>query len=143
MLPTTTIDGRLVADPELRFTAAGRAVCSFRVAASENKKNDQGGWDDGDRIFIGVSMWEADGEQAAEDLRKGDRVLISGRLYEREYDKSDGTKGRSLEVKFPTVAKVVAGRKQQGQGQGQQRQAAPTQASDPWGGRIPDSEPPF
>jgi len=43
MLPTTTIDGRLTDDPALRYTSSGRAVCSFRVAASENKKNDQGG----------------------------------------------------------------------------------------------------
>lgn len=140
MLPQITIDGRLVADPELRFTQGGRAVCSFRVAASDSKKDDRGNWETTEQIFIGVSLWEAEGEIAAETLAKGDRVLVTGRIYEREYDKSDGSKGRSLEIKFPTVAKVPSAPRGERQGARQAAQAAP--ASDPWG--LPSNEnPPF
>lgn len=136
MLPTITIDGRLVADPELRFTNSGKAVCSFRVAASDSKKTDTG-WETLEQIFIGVSLWEAEGEAAADQLQKGDQVVITGRLFEREYDKNDGSKGRSLEVKFPTVAKKVSAPKVQ-------RQTAPSApANDPWATTPTNDEPPF
>lgn len=141
MLPNITIDGRLVDDPELRFTKAGKAVCSFRVAASDSKKDDAGNWETTERIFVGVSLWEQEAEEAANNLSKGDRVLISGRIYEREYEKSDGTKGRSLELKFPTVGKTIAVRK--GQAASSPARSAPAaSSSDPWGPPATD-EPPF
>jgi single-strand DNA-binding protein len=140
MLPSITIDGRLVADPELRFTQGGKAVCSLRVAASDSKKDDNGNWDTTEQIFVGVSLWEAEGEAAAETLQKGDQVLVSGRIFEREYDKNDGTKGRSLEVKFPTVAKKVSAPRVE-------RQSAPAgglNRNDPWASVAPRTdEPPF
>ena len=66
MLPTITIDGRAVNDPELRFTGSGKAVANFRIAASENKKNDAGQWEDGDRLFVNVAVWGDDAEQVTE-----------------------------------------------------------------------------
>jgi len=141
MLPTITIDGRLVADPELRFTGSGKAVCSFRVAASDSKKDAAGNWETTEQIFIGISLWENEAETAAENYQKGDRVLVTGRIYEREYDKSDGTKGRSLEVKFLTVAKVPTAPRGERQGATPTRSAAP--ANDPWGVPARGDEAPF
>ena len=138
MLPSITIDGRLVADPELRFTQGGKAVCSLRVAASDSKKDDNGNWSTTEQIFIGVSLWEAEGEAAAEHLRKGDQVLVSGRIYEREYEGSDGAKRKSLELKFPTVAKKVTAPRAD-----RSSSSAPA-VNDPWA--TPprnDDEPPF
>jgi single-strand DNA-binding protein len=138
MLPSITIDGRLVADPELRFTRGGKAVCSMRVAASDSKKDDAGNWQTTEQIFIGVSLWDGEAEAAAEVLQKGDQVLVSGRIFEREYDKNDGTKGRSLEVKFPTVAKKVSAPR------GERSSTRPAPASDPWASVAPRAdEPPF
>ena len=126
MLPSITIDGRLVADPELRFTQGGKAVCSMRVAASDSKKDDNGNWSTTEQIFIGVSLWEAEGEAAAEAFRKGDQVLVTGRIYNREYEASNGEKRSSLELKFPTVAKKVSAPRVE-------RSAAPSApANDPW-----------
>lgn len=138
MLPTITVDGRLVADPELRFTGAGKAVCSLRVAASDSKKDDSGNWETTEQIFIGVSLWENEGEAAAEHLRKGDQVVVTGRIFEREYEKSDGTKGRSLEVKYPSVAKKISAPRAE-------RSSAPAPASsDPWASVAPRADnPPF
>lgn len=138
MLPSITIDGRLVADPELRFTGAGKAVCSLRVAASDSKKDDNGNWETTEQIFIGISLWEAEGEAAAEHLRKGDQVLVSGRIYQREYEGSDGAKRTSLEVKFPTVAKKVTAPRGE-------RSTTPAPAvNDPWANVAPRAdEPPF
>lgn len=141
MLPNVTIDGRLVADPELRFTQGGKAVCSLRVAASDSKKDDNGNWETTEQIFIGVSLWEAEGEAAAETLMKGDQVLVSGRIYQREYEGSDGSKRTSLEVKFPTVAKKISAPRAA-------RSSAPSAstpaANDPWASVQPRAdEPPF
>lgn len=138
MLPTITIDGRLVADPELRFTQGGKAVCSMRVAASDSKKDDGGNWNTTEQIFIGVSLWEAEGEAAAEAFRKGDQVLVTGRIYEREYEASNGEKRKSLELKFPTVAKKVTAPRGE-------RASAPAPASnDPWATVAPAADqPPF
>lgn len=141
MLPSITIDGRLVADPELRFTGAGKAVCSFRVAASDSKKDANDQWQTTEQIFIGISLWEAEGEAAAETLRKGDQVLVSGRIYEREYEKSDGTKGKSLEVKFPTVAKKVSAPRGD---RSTSPASTPAATNDPWASIPPRTdEPPF
>lgn len=138
MLPTITIDGRLVADPELRFTQGGKAVCSMRVAASDSKKDDNGNWDTTEQIFIGVSLWEAEGEAAAEVFRKGDQVLVTGRIYQREYEASNGEKRTSLELKFPSVAKKVSAPR------GERSSTRPAPANDPWATVAPRTdEPPF
>lgn len=138
MLPSITIDGRLVADPELRFTAGGKAVCSLRVAASDSKKDDNGNWETTEQIFVGVSLWEAEGETAAELFRKGDQVLVTGRIYQREYEASNGEKRTSLEVKFPTVAKKVTAPR------GERSTASVPAANDPWASVPPRTdEPPF
>ena len=136
MLPTATLDGRLVADPELRFTASGKAVCSFRVAASDSKKDDQGNWQTTDQIFINVSLWEAEGEAAAEALQKGDQVIVTGRLFQREYE-HNGEKRTSLEMKFPTVAKKVTAPR------AQRSRAPQAPANDPWATPKMDVEVPF
>lgn len=150
-LPQITLKGRAVDALELRFTPAGKAVASVRVAASESKKNDRGGYDDGDRIFANVSLWEADAEAAAEaGIEKGDPVLVSGVLFEREYETREGNKGKSLEVKFATIAKIPPRQKQQGQSQPRQQPAADpwstptTSKPDPWGApSVSSDEPPF
>lgn len=146
MLPQITIDGRLVADPELKFTPGGKAVLNMRVAASDSKKDDAGNWSTTEQIFINVTLWEAEAEAGAEHFAAKDRVLISGRIFQREYEKSDGTKGYSLEVKFPTVAKIPATpRREQSQNQGGGWAQPSAPANDPWGsvGGGNDGQPPF
>lgn len=152
MLPTITIDGRLTADPELRFTPGGKAVCSMRVAANDSKRNDDGSYTNLEQIFINVSLWERDAEAAMElGLTRGDRILATGRLHEREYDTRDGGKGKSLELKFPTVAKVPTAPRttnqtqqptQQPTQQHAQQQPPPTSAP-PNQGSWGNDEPPF
>jgi single-strand DNA-binding protein len=138
MLPSITIDGRLVDDPSIKFTGSGKAVANLRVAASDSKKDDGGNWQTTEQIFINVTLWEAEAENCVEHFAKGDRVLVSGRLFNREYEKSDGSKGSSLEVKFPTVAKIPSvprGERQQAAPQQQWGQQMPNQgapANDPW-----------
>lgn len=141
-LPTLTGEFRLTQDPELRFTPAGKAVCQLSLIASESRKNEQTGeWEDGDKTpFISASVWNQAAEAAAEELERGQRVLVSGQLYVREYERQDGSTGQSIELKWATVAAVPGGkskasRERAGNGwahgqQPQRQQAAPQQ--DPW-----------
>ena len=85
------IVGRLTRDPEVRYTQTGKAVASFSVAVDngygENKKAD----------FIPVVVWDKLAEVCGNNLTKGRRVLVEGRLQIRDYEK-DGQKRRAADV---------------------------------------------
>ncbi len=97
------IVGNLGRDPELRYTPSGRPVTEFSVAVNQSTKNQQTGeWVEATDWFR-VSVWGDRAERAAENLRKGTRVLVDGRFRTREYETKDGRKGTSLEVTADTV----------------------------------------
>ena len=88
--------GGVVADPELK-DVAGNAVLEFPVYVNHSKKVGEEYVDTGDTTKIRVSLW---GDLSATDIRKGDIVEIDGTLVEKEFQKRDGTPGRSLQTQF-------------------------------------------
>lgn len=97
------IVGNLGRDPELRYTPSGRPVTEFSVAVNQSTKNQQTGeWVEATDWFR-VSVWGDRAERAAENLRKGSRVLVDGRFRTREYETKDGRKGLSLEISADNV----------------------------------------
>jgi single-strand DNA-binding protein len=103
-LPHITINGNLVADPELRFTGSGKAVVSIRVAASERKKDVNGNWVDGDATFLTVNAWNELAENITTTLTKGDTITVVGKLKQRSYQAKDGTEKQVFEVEAESVA---------------------------------------
>lgn len=102
---TLTLTGNLVDDPELRFTPAGHAVAKFRVASTPrtfDKSTNE--WRDGDSLFMTVSAWRSLGENAAETLRRGMRVIVTGTLKQRSYDDRDGVRRTVYEIEAEDVA---------------------------------------
>ena len=85
--------GRLAQDPEVRYTAAGKAVASFSLAVSRRVGQGQEQTD-----FIPVVCWEKLGEIVGNNLNKGRRILAEGRLQIRSYETQDGSKRRVAEV---------------------------------------------
>ena len=80
MLNTTTVTfaGNLAADPELRFTSSGKAVVEVRVIVNRRVRNDAGdGYTDAEPTAWSCTIWGSPGENVAESLAKGDRVLWS------------------------------------------------------------------
>jgi len=90
--------GRMVADPELRYTPKGTAVCSFRMAVSRRYQDrETGEWKD-DPSFFNVNVWDRAAERAGERLRKGSPVVVEGRLRSRSYEAQDGSRRYVVEV---------------------------------------------
>ncbi len=75
---TFTFEGNLAADPELRFTPTGKAICKLRVGHNTRRRNTAGEWVNGPTMWVTVTAWEVLAERAAE-LRKGDTVIIDAR----------------------------------------------------------------
>ena len=90
--------GNLTADPELRSLPSGMSVCSLRLACNTRRKNaSTGEWEDKPNYF-NVTVWGAQGENAARFLSKGRPVAIDGRLEWREWEAQDGTKRQATDI---------------------------------------------
>lgn len=83
MLNRITIMGRLVANPELRYTPKGTPVCSIRIACDRETKNADGEYD---TDFIDVVAWRSVAENIARRFAKGRMAVIDGRLQIRPWD---------------------------------------------------------
>lgn len=86
--------GRLAQDPEVRYTQSGKAVASFSLAV--NRFNSGQGQNNAD--FIPIVAWERLAETCGNNLTKGQRILVDGRLQIRSYETNDGQKRRIAEV---------------------------------------------
>lgn len=123
MTTQITVVGNLVRDPELRFTPSGAAVCNFTVVDNERiKDQNTGEWKDGDATFYECSVWRDAAENVAESLQSGNRVVVQGTVKLRSYERPDGSKGASLDLRVDEVgpslrwatAKVTRTSKQNG-----------------------------
>ncbi len=87
--------GRLVRDPEVRYTSTGKVVCQFTLAVDRPFTNQDG---QREADFIPVIIWGKQAEVCGNSLTKGQRALIEGRLQIRSYDAKDGSKRWVTEV---------------------------------------------
>lgn len=85
-----TLMGRLANDPEVRYTQSGKAVASFSLAVNRR------GSETAD--FIPVVAWEKLAEIIGNNLSKGRRALIEGRIQIRSYEDNNGQKRKVTEV---------------------------------------------
>ena len=95
--------GNLTADPELRSTPGGTSVCSLRIACNTRRKdNATGEWVDKPNYF-NVTVWGAQGENAARYLQKGRPVAIDGRLEWREWESAEHGRRQAVSIAADTV----------------------------------------
>jgi len=87
--------GRLVADPELRYTPSGVAVTTLRIAVDRRFKSESG---ERESDFFDVIAWRQRAEYAANYLVKGQRIAVSGSLQTRSWVQQDGQKRSKVEV---------------------------------------------
>jgi len=132
-----TVVGNLTDDPELKFTPSGAPVANFTVASTPRTFDKQTNeWKDGDALFLRCAAWRQLAENVAESLTKGQRVIVTGALRVRQYERQDGSKGTSVEMnvdevgpslKFATAKTTKATRSSSGGGFG-----GGSPANNPW-----------
>lgn len=87
------LKGRLIKDPELKFTSGkGTALTNFTMAV------DKGFGDNKKTAFIPVVVWGKSAEAVANYTKKGSMVLVRGSIETRSYDAKDGSKRYVTEV---------------------------------------------
>lgn len=145
-----TLVGNLPRDPEIRFTATGRAVASFSMGVGRRYQVN-GEWQE-QTSWFNVTAWGQLGENAAATLVKGSRVVVTGRLEQREYTSREGEKRTAIDVVADDIgpslrwatATVVRTPKQEGQGGGAVTNRPANSGSNPGNEATPfDGEEPF
>ena len=95
---TVTIVGNVTRDPELRFTPSGQANVRFGVAVNRRwQDRNSNEWQE-QTSYFDVVCWREMAENVAESLPKGARVMVSGRLEQRQYETREGEKRNVVEI---------------------------------------------
>lgn len=98
MNDTITITGNLANDPELKHTPGGVVIASFRVGSGRRKFDKaSNAWVDAGTNWYAVSAFRSLAEHAAASLRRGDRVVLTGRLRIRSWE-NDTARGTAVEI---------------------------------------------
>lgn len=125
-----TLTGRLGSDPEMRFSASGTAVVSLRVVTN-TRWNDNGEWKDKDTTWWQVTAFKQLAENVTESLRKGDLVVIVGRVFAEDWETKEGEKRTTFKVIAdhigPDLSRATAKVTKNSVGG-----TAPAVAGDPW-----------
>ena len=139
--------GRLTRDPELRYTQSGKAFATFTLAVDRRfrRQAEQNGQPTAD--FIPCVAWDKLAEIIGNNLTKGRRVGVEGRLQTRTYDAQDGSKRSAFDVVLDELEFLdpKSGGQQGGFQQGYGAPGAPAQQApaDNFGPNISDEEIPF
>jgi single-strand DNA-binding protein len=144
-----TVVGNLTDDPDLRFTPSGAAVSNFTVASTPrtfDKESQE--WRDGEALFLRCSAWRQSAENIAESLRRGDRVIVQGRLRQRSYETAEGEKRTVVEMEADEVGASVKFRTiKHGERTTRDARAQTGRLPDPYAATpaaaTPEDEPPF
>jgi len=101
MNPVITLVGRIGQDPE----AIGSNGLRLRVATNDRVKNDvTGEWEDKNTSWWTVKAWKRLAEQSKDVLKKGQEVIIVGKVYEENWTDKEGTKRTSYEINAESIA---------------------------------------
>jgi len=81
-----TIVGNITRDPELRFTPSGQANARLGVAVNRRwQDRNSGEWNEA-TSFFDVICWRELAENVSESLKRGTRVIVTGRLEQRTWE---------------------------------------------------------
>lgn len=127
---TIQIEGFTSKDPETR-EVTGHSITTVTVPVTPQKKNQQGVWEDnGDTVWYQAEFWDDHGYAVAEQIRKGQLVVVSGELEVKAWE-ANGKSGTNTIIKFPTISVIV---RKPPRGQQGQNRAASAPADEPWSG---------
>lgn len=126
---TVSLIGRMAADPELKYTASGKAVCNFNLAVDdgfgENKKT----------LWIRVTCWGQTAEAAQKYAGKGHRVGITGRITQETWKREGSDREETKTGVTCERLDLLEPKKDGGQ------QSSPQQRPEPRNHSIPSNRP--
>ncbi len=125
----TTLVGNLTSEPELRYSGSGRAQLTFGIAVNRKWTNTSTGEKQEHTSFFNAVAWGTLAENCAASLVKGSRVIVTGRLEQRNYETKDGEKRTVVEVIADAIGPDL--RFAQVQVEKVQRDKPPARPSDP------------
>jgi single-strand DNA-binding protein len=125
-----TVIGNLVADPETK-DAAGHKLAKLRLASNERIKDSNGEWKDSDTTYIDVTCWRKLAEGSS-SLKKGQRVIVHGKLKGRSFQRKDGTNGYAYEIEATDIGSSVMSRGTESASSTVKAQPVPD-PDNPWG----------
>jgi len=147
-LNNVTVVGNITRDPEMRFTANGRSTTNFGIAVNRSWRNQQTNEWEERTSFFNVVSWGNLADNVGSALKKGMRVLVTGRLEQRSWETEQGDKRSVVEIVADEVgpsllfATAEVHRIERsgpdggggGQSRPQQREAAPANSGSGGGG---------
>ena len=95
---TVTLVGNVTRDPELRFTPSGQSVANFGLAVNRRWQNRQTQQWEEQTSFFDIVCWAQLGQNVAESVGKGARVVVTGRLDQRSWETESGDKRSKVEI---------------------------------------------
>lgn len=103
--PLITVVGNLGSDAEFKKTPKGTPVTSFNIANTARKQvNNE--WVDGNVTWFRVHVWNKDAAGTALTFKKGDKVIVTGRLSISSYVNREGKEKNQLEINADGVGLV-------------------------------------
>lgn len=105
---TITISGNIAADIQPSFTRGGKTVVNFSIADTPRFKDDKTGeWRDGETLWQRVAAFGPLAENIAESFKKGDRVIVTGRLVQKSYLSKEDEKRTYTEIRAEDIGASV------------------------------------
>lgn len=124
--------GNVTKDPELRYTPKGAALAQFGLALNEAWKDDAGEKHES-CVFVDCTAWNKSAEVLAQYVRKGDPLLITGKLrLEQWEDKQGGGRRSKLSITVQGF-RLLGGKRDSGSTEGD---SEPQQGQDPTPARV-------
>ncbi|THJ66988.1 single-stranded DNA-binding protein [Arthrobacter echini] len=104
MTDIITVRGYVATEVRLAVAHSGLPISSFRMCSTERRfDKEANGWVDGTTNWYSVSMFRQLATNAGASIKKGDRVIATGRLRIRPWTTADGRTGTSVEIDADTV----------------------------------------
>ncbi|MBP2216421.1 single-stranded DNA-binding protein [Arthrobacter sp. CAN_C5] len=104
MSDSITVRGYVATDVKSGVAVSGLAYASFRMCSTERRFDRQtNSWTDGQTNWYTVSMFRQLATNAGVSIRKGDKVVVTGRLRVRPWIREDGRTGTSVDIDADTA----------------------------------------
>ncbi|WP_434994066.1 single-stranded DNA-binding protein [Arthrobacter sp. Ld5] len=104
MTDIITVRGYVATDVRLTSAQSGLAVAGFRMCSTDRRfDKEANAWVDGHTNWYSVSMFRQLATNAGASLKKGDRVIVTGRLKVRPWINADGRTGTSVDIDADTA----------------------------------------